>query len=214
VSGTAIIVGHGPGVGDASARAFAAGGHTVALIARDGKRAAHAAEAIGRGAVGIGADASDEASLTAALDEAQRTLGAPSVLLYNAALWRPGPVLSTKVEELIADYRTDVVGAFVAARWAARRMGPGTAILFTGGGLALHPSAEAPSLSIGKSAIRTLALMLADELAPLGIRVGTVTIAGQVGSPGLPAERVADAFVALAQGTPDRSTAEIVVRPS
>lgn len=213
MSGAAIIVGHGPGVGDASARAFASAGHAVALIARDGERATHAAEAIGRGAIGIGADASDEASLTAALDEAERALGGPSVLLYNAALWRPGPVLSTNVEELVADYRTDVVGAFVAARWAVRRMAPGAAILFTGGGLSMHPSAEAPSLSIGKGAIRALALMLADELAPLCVRVGTVTIAGQVGSPDLPAERVADAFVALAQGSPDRSTAEVVLMP-
>jgi hypothetical protein len=54
--------------------------------------------------------------------------------------------------------------------------------------------------------------MLAEELAPANIRVGTVTIAGQVGSPGLPASRVAEAFVKLAAGSPDRATAEIILR--
>lgn len=214
MSGAAIIVGHGPGVGDATARAFAAEGRSVALLARDGIRAREAASAIGPGAIGLAADAGDEQALIAALDEAARTLGDPGVLVYNAARWRPGPVLSTTVDELVADYRIDVVGAFVAARWAAVRMKGGGALLFTGGGLSMHPSAEAPSLSIGKGAIRALALMLADELAPAGIRVGTVTIAGTVGGPGLPPESVAAAFIALAGGAPDRATAEAIVRPT
>lgn len=213
MGGAAIIVGHGPGVGDAVARAFAAGGHPVALVARDGARARDAAAAIGSDAIGLAADAGDEAALIAALDEAARALGDPAVMLYNAAIWRTGPVLSSSAEDLVADYRTDVVGAFVAARWAARRMVRGGAILFTGGGLSMQPSADAPSLSIGKGAIRALALMLADELAPAGIRVGTITIAGQVGSPGLPASRVADAFAELAAGPPDRATAEVILRP-
>lgn len=214
MSGVAIIVGHGPGVGDATARALVAAGYAVALIARDGVRAKAAADALPGTAVGIAADAGDEVALIAALDEAEAALGTPTLALYNAALWRPGPVLATSTEELLADYRTDVVGAFVMARWAATRMEPGGAILMTGGGLALHPSADAPSLSIGKGAIRALALMLADELAPRGIRVGTVTIAGVVGSPGLSAERVAVAFLELAQGAPDRAAAETVLKPS
>jgi NAD(P)-dependent dehydrogenase (short-subunit alcohol dehydrogenase family) len=213
MSGSAIIIGHGPGVGDAAARAFAAEGRTVALLARDGARAQQAADAIGGGAIGLAVDASDEAVLVTALDEVAQRLGNPSVVLYNAAFWRPGPVLSTTVDQWLADYKLDVLGAFVAARWASQLLPRGGALLFTGGGLALHPSAQAPSLSIGKSAIRALALMLAEELSPAGIRVGTVTIAGQVGAAGLPASRVAESFVALAGGQPDRSTAEIVLRP-
>lgn len=212
MSGVAIIVGHGPGVGDATARALVAEGYAVALIARDGARAKAAADALPGTAIGIAADASDEGALNAALDEAEAALGTPTLALYNAALWRPGPVLATGADELLADYRTDVVGAFVLARWAAPKIQPGGAILMTGGGLALHPSADAPSLSIGKGAIRALALMLADELAPRGIRVGTVTIAGVVGSPGLPADRIASAFLALAGDAPDRATAETVLK--
>jgi len=89
----------------------------------------------------------------------------------------------------------------------------GGTLLFTGGGLALHPSPQAPSLSIGKAGLRALALMLAQELAPAGIRVGTVTIAGMV-APGtaFAPQRVAEAFMALHRGAPDPSTAEIVFR--
>jgi NAD(P)-dependent dehydrogenase (short-subunit alcohol dehydrogenase family) len=153
MSGAAIIIGHGPGVGDATARAFAAEGRSVALLARDGVRARQAADAIGGGAIGLTADASDEVALIAALDEAAQRLGDPSVVLYNAALWRPGPVLSTTVDQWLADYRLDVLGAFVAARWAAPRLPKGGALLFTGGGLHYIPprrrrrsrSARAPS---------------------------------------------------------------------
>ena len=72
---------------------------------------------------------------------------------------------------------------------------------------------EAPSLSVGKAGIRALALMLAKELEPNGIRVGTVTIAGEgaVGTPFAP-EKVAKAFLALHNTPPDAATAEIVFR--
>lgn len=210
----AVIVGHGPGVGDATARVFAGQGRAVALLARDGERAAAAARAIGSKSIGLAADAGDAVSLRRALEEARLALGDPGVLLYNAAYWRPGPVLSASPEAYAADYAVDVIGAVTAAQWAAPLMGPGDALLFTGGGLALHPSAQAPSLSIGKTAIRALALMLADELAPKGVRVATVTIAGAVGTPGLPAERVAEAFATAAKGPPHRDTAEVVLRPS
>ena len=71
----------------------------------------------------------------------------------------------------------------------------------------------APALSIGKAAIRVLALMLAEELAPAGIRVGTVTIMGTV-APGtsLDPARIAEAFVALHHGAPDPATADVQLR--
>lgn len=208
-----IIVGHGPGVGDAAARAFALRGGPVALLARDRSRVDAAAAAIaadlGIKCIGLEADASDDRSLIGALDIATARLGTPGVVLYNAARWRAGPVLSIDAEAVIEDYRICVASAWSAARWAAPAMAVagGGAILLTGGGLAMHPSVDAPTLSIGKAALRALALMLADELAPAGIRVGTVTIAGQVGTGALTPARIADAFLELAGGPPDRPTA-------
>lgn len=107
---------------------------------------------------------------------AEARFGDPEVLVYNAAAWRPGPVLALRPEQLVADFQVCTVGALVAARAVAPAMQArkrGT-IIFTGGGYALFPSAGAPSLSIGKAGIRALALMLATELEPSGVRVGTV----------------------------------------
>jgi NAD(P)-dependent dehydrogenase (short-subunit alcohol dehydrogenase family) len=218
VKGTVIIVGYGPGVGAGAAEAFAAQGHPVALVARNPEKLD---EAVGRykvkgwNAAGFPADVSDVAALKHALIAATGTLGPPDVLVYNAAKGGPGPVMALEAEHLMGDLRISVAGALVAVQavvpgMIARRLG---SVLFTGGGLALYPSPSAPSLAIGKSGIRTLALMLAKELAPQGIRAGTVTIATGVapGGPGSP-ERIGAAFLSLHQTPPDPKTCEIVLR--
>ena len=183
----AVIVGYGPGLGAAIARAFGREGMAVALLARDGAKTAAAAAAMQRAgeapqAAGYAADAGDAASLDAALAAAAARFGAADALVYNAAAWRDGPVLALTPEQLVEDFRVCTVGALTAARAVApamRARGHGS-IIFTGGGFALFPSAVAPALSIGKAGIRALALMLAAELAPSGVRVGTVTVMGVV----------------------------------
>jgi NAD(P)-dependent dehydrogenase (short-subunit alcohol dehydrogenase family) len=213
----AIIIGYGPGVSGAVAEAFAREGYPLALIARDTVKLDAAAAALrskGFEAQAFTADAGDAAALTAALAAVRTAKGDAEVLHYNAALWRPGPVLATTPESFDADFRIAVTGALVAARAvapamiAARR---GT-LLFTGGGLALNPSPQAPSLSVGKAGIRALAQMLAEELAPHNVRVGTVTIAGEValGTPLAP-EKIAEAFMILHRGPPDPKTTEVVI---
>ncbi len=214
--GPAIIIGYGPGVSRAVAEAFAREGYPLALIARNAAKLDAAVKELHAediAAAGFSADAGDAASLTLAIDAIRAAHGDAEVMLYNAALWRPGPVLDTTPESFDADFRVGVTGALVAARALAPAMiaaGRGT-LLFTGGGLALYPSPQAPSLSVGKAGIRALALMLAQELAPRGVRVGTVTIAGEV-APGTPfaPEKIAQAFLAIHHGPADPATAEIV----
>jgi NADP-dependent 3-hydroxy acid dehydrogenase YdfG len=218
-TGPVIIVGYGPGVAAGVAEAFAGEGHSIALIARSRDKVAAAASALearGITATGHVADAGNDEALLAAIAEARAAHGEPQVLVYNAAHWRPGPVLALSTEDLLADFRTCVAGALTAARSVAPGMlaaSSGT-LLFTGGGLAISPSPEAPSLSIGKASIRSLALMLAAELAPKGVRVGTVTIAGMVSDDGsLNPKRIGEAFLELHRGAPDAATAEVVLRP-
>jgi NAD(P)-dependent dehydrogenase (short-subunit alcohol dehydrogenase family) len=216
--GSAIIIGYGPGVGAGAAEAFAKLGYPLALLARDPAKVELAAKSMadrGFPAKGFAADAGDDESLSQALAAATAAMGEPDILIYNAARARPGPVLDLAPEALVEDFRICVVGALNAARAVAPGMiarGRGS-ILFTGGGFALYPSPQAPALSIGKAGIRALALMLAAELAPKHIRVGTVTIAGAV-SPhtAFSPERIGEAFVSLHQSAVDAGTAEIVFR--
>lgn len=200
MSGTCVIVGMGPGVSLALAERFGSAGYAIGMVARQ-EAALLAAEARlgveGITAKGAPADVSDETDLRGAITALHDALGPIEVLIYNVAALHGGLPSKLTAEQAVADFRVNVVGALVAAQSVAPAMiaaGRGS-ILFTGGGYALQPSPEHASLGIGKAGIRNLALSLAAELAPKGVRVGTVTIGGTVkkGTPFDPAA-IANAF--------------------
>jgi len=180
-----LLVGAGPGLGIALARRFAAGGYRVTLVARstDGLRDL-AGTLAGTGAEinTIVADASDPDGLGARMRELYLGNGAPGVIVYNAVMGAPDRLLSSTVAHLQTAYSVDVIGAIVVAQEAApamRAAGFGT-ILVTGGGFADHPIPVLSTVSLGKAALRSAATMLGADLEPDGIRVATLTIAGQI----------------------------------
>ena len=185
MSGTCVIVGMGPGVSLALAERFGSAGYAIGMVARQ-EAALLAAEARlgveGITAKGAPADVSDETELRGAITALHDALGPIEVLIYNVAAMHGGLPSKLTAAQAVADFRLNVVGALIAAQCVAPAMiaaGQGT-ILFTGGGYALQPNPEYASLGIGKAGIRSLAFTLAAELAPKGVRVGTVTIGGSV----------------------------------
>jgi short-subunit dehydrogenase len=114
--------------------------------------------------------------------ERYRTDGAPGVVIYNAVMGAPDRLLTSTVVHLQEAYAVDVIGAIVVAQSAAPAMkaaGFGT-IIVTGGGFADHPIPALATVSLGKAALRSAATMLGVDLAPDGVRVATLTIAGQI----------------------------------
>ena len=180
-----VIVGAGPGIGEALALAFAREGYDIALIARSiAKFTEFVLEIskLGRRARAFTADAGDEKSLRAALARAHDELGDVEVLIYNAASARTAKPLKLESDSLLEEFRTNVGGALVAAQavaegMKARRRGT---ILFTGGSFAYEPAAEYSSLSLGKAALRNLTYSLAQELGAFDVHVATVTVYGFV----------------------------------
>ena len=181
----ATIVGMGPGVSAAIARRFGGEGFKVAAIARRAdalKEQTDALAAVGITAQGYTADASEPASLVAALAKVAADHGAIGVLVYNAAAMRYKPLAELTADELNADLRISVGGALAAAQAvlpAMRAQGAGT-LLFTGGGFAFEPMPAMASLGVGKAGIRNLAFSLYAELKDAGIHCATVTIGGLV----------------------------------
>ncbi len=180
-----LLIGAGPGLGMAVARRFAAGGYRVTLVARStdglGQLAAGMA---GSGAQvdTVSADASDPEALGARIAELYNDQGAPGLIIYNAVMGAPDKLLTSSVEHLQTAYAVDVIGAIVVAQVAApamRAAGSGT-IIVTGGGFADHPIPALATVSLGKAALRSAATMLGADLGPDGIRVATLTIAGQI----------------------------------
>lgn len=180
-----VVIGAGSGVSLGVARRFGKEGFRIALIARRAesvKESVSELEKLGIKAFGFVADASDFNALKQTFELISQSLGETAVLVYNAAAIKQGIPSEIPVESLVEDFKTNVAGALVAAQAvipSMRAKGKGT-ILFTGGGLALHPNPQVASLSVGKAAIRNLAYSLGAELELEGIQVATVTIAGYV----------------------------------
>ena len=180
-----LLVGAGPGLGIAVARRFAAGGYRVTLVARstDGLRdLADSLADTGARIDTVSADASDPEGLRARMAELYKEQGAPGLIIYSAVMGAPDQLLSSSVEHLQTAYAVDVIGAIVVTQVAAPAMqaaGSGT-ILVTGGGFADYPIPALATISLGKAALRSAATMLGADLEPDGIRVATLTIAGQI----------------------------------
>ena len=184
-SGHLLLVGAGPGLGLAVARRFAAGGYRVTLVARSADRLGELAQSlddIGGEINTVEADASSPEDLRTRMTELYSDEGAPGVVIYNAVLGTPDQLLTSTVTHLQEAYAVDVIGAIVVAQEAAPAMkaaGFGTMIV-TGGGFADHPIPALATVSLGKAALRSAATMLGVDLGPAGIRVATLTIAGQI----------------------------------
>ena len=205
------IVGFGTGVSMSVARAFGKEGYALALLARNPTKLVANAQALqteGYTVQTFAADAGDEKSLILVFAQIRAELGNPEVLIYNAAAFTPGKPSAIGFPQLIKDFQVNVAGALVAVQQVlpAMQVNRHGTILFTGGGLALYPSADAASLAIGKAGIRSLAFTLAQELKDSGIRVGTVTICGTV-QPGthFDPDAIAQSYLALhnASETPE-----------
>ena len=212
-----VVVGAGPGIGQAVARRFAREGYAVALVARRAESVLALADeltATGATATAVAADAGSRESLGQAWPSIVAAVGDPDVLGYNAAAFQPaGPPTGIDVEGLVAAFRVSVAGALAATQLAVpamRAAGRGT-VLFTGGGLALTPVARAAALSIGKAGIRSLAFTLAEELGPEGIHAATVTVCGAV-APGtaFDPDDIADVYWQLHM-EPEPWTTEVVI---
>jgi short-subunit dehydrogenase len=203
--GHLLLVGAGLGLGLAVARRFAVGGYRVTLLARKTDRLGELAQSLddtGAEINTIEADVSESDDLRARMTELYGSDGAPGVVIYNAVMGAPDQLMSSTAAHLQTAYAVDVIGAIVIAQVAApamRAAGFGT-IVVTGGGFADHPIPALATISLGKAALRAAATMLGADLGPDGIRVATLTIAGQiVAGTAFDPERIAERYWEVVQ---------------
>ncbi|MFD4567520.1 SDR family NAD(P)-dependent oxidoreductase [Streptomyces sp. NPDC058467] len=213
--GSALIIGVGPGLGLALAEAFARDGHPVALFGRDAARLAKYASELtaeGRTARAYSVDAADPEGLEAALTRAADEVGSPDVLVYNAALMSPDTPTELDAREFAHTLAVNVTGAVVAAQTVLPLLRDGRgSMLFTGGGLALDPSPEYTSLSVGKASLRAYVQSLHKQQGS-DVHVTTVTVGGFIGGDNrrFSPEKLAEAYLNLHQQPQDQWQAELL----
>ena len=107
----AVITGASSGIGESTARALAADGYRLALLARRADRVDALAAALGDGAVAIEADVTDRDSMIAAAERVRSELGGTDVLVNNAGLMLLAPFSSDQTEEHRRMVETNLLGA-------------------------------------------------------------------------------------------------------
>lgn len=202
MSQSIMIIGAGPGIGQAVAERFGKAGWTIVLAGRTAARLEALAAALsGQGitAHAVTVDAADPSALRAAIAEAERLTGGLTAVHYNAAVVRQQDLFSMTDAEVVGDLATNVAGGLHAIRAAVDRFGTrGGTILVTGGGLGVTPHADYASLGVGKAALRNIVQALAEPLAARNIRIAIATVATLVAPGSVEASDVADSFWHLA----------------
>ncbi len=226
---TVLITGASRGIGRATALAAAARGWSVGVnYVHDAGAAAEVVESIASGggrAVALRGDVADEEDVVALFNGVENALGPIGAVVVNAGVVAPASKLADmSLERMRRVFDVNVVGAYLTAREAARRMmksrgGAGGSIVFVSSAAARLGSANLYVDYAGaKGAIDTLTRGLSIELGPEGVRVNavrpgmieteihasggeplraqTVGAAAPLGRPGKP-EEVAEAIVYL-----------------
>jgi NAD(P)-dependent dehydrogenase (short-subunit alcohol dehydrogenase family) len=209
---TILITGGSRGIGRAAALLAGARGWSVAInYASNGQAAEETAAAV-RGAGGQAAimqgDVASEADVIAMFEAAERDLGPLDGVVVNAGIVAPGMTLAEmSAERMRRIFEVNVLGAYLCAREAARRLprsknGRGGAIVLVSSVAArLGSPFEYVDYAGSKAALDTLAIGLAKELGPEGVRVNAVR-------PGL-----IDTEIHASGGAPDRAARLGVTAP-
>ncbi len=180
-----LITGASRGIGRASALMAAKRGWSVGVNYRDDVDAAEAvvrsiAKEGGR-AVPLRGDVSNEADVVEMFEQATQALGLLTAVVVNAGIVAPtARLVEMSAERMRRVFEVNVLGAYLTAREAARRMS--TSLGGAGGSIVLMSSAASrlgsPNLYVdyagSKGAIDTLTLGLAKELGAEGVRVNAI----------------------------------------
>jgi NADP-dependent 3-hydroxy acid dehydrogenase YdfG len=110
----AVVTGASSGIGEATARTLAAGGHRVALLARRVDRITALAEELGNGSIAIAADVTDRDSIVAAAERVQAELVGADVLVNNAGVMLLGPFDPNQRDDYRQMIEVNLLGAITA----------------------------------------------------------------------------------------------------
>ncbi|KAK4053061.1 hypothetical protein OIV83_001796 [Microbotryomycetes sp. JL201] len=231
----AIVLGAGPGTGQAIGAAFSKVHDAVALLARRKETLNEVRDAIvsqGGNAEGFSCDATDLGSVESAFDAIKSKWPDHVVkcAIFNANNpFIMKPFLELTAKDLAPGLDLNVYGAFSFAQKVLPLLleaGGGT-LLFSGATAAIKGSAQFAAFAPAKFALRGLSQNLAREFGPQGVHVAHIILDGLIDTPairqrrgeGEPGKRmtpesIADAYVYLASQDRSAWTQELDLRPS
>ena len=118
----AVITGGAPGISRAIAERYADEGARVVIADILEAEAGATAEAIGRGAFGLGLDVTDQASIDAMVEAVVERAGGIDILVNNAAIFNMAPLLEVTREDWDRNFDINTKGLFFTLQAVARQM--------------------------------------------------------------------------------------------
>ncbi|HKK55577.1 SDR family NAD(P)-dependent oxidoreductase [Marinobacter sp.] len=227
MSKACVVMGVGPGNGEAFVRRFCGEGFQVAMLARSQDYLEQLEQSV-PGAHAFACDLMDPAQISSALGDIESRLAPVSVMLYNAGGGVFKNVEEASLEDFEANWRINVQGLVAATKAALPqlRQHDTASIIVTSASAATRGWANTAPFASAKAAQRSLAQSLARQLGPEQIHVANVVIDGVVDLPRtremLPDKpdqffvkpaAVADAVWNLCQQDPSAWTFELDIRP-
>ncbi|HET9229407.1 MAG TPA: SDR family NAD(P)-dependent oxidoreductase [Thermoanaerobaculia bacterium] len=165
----ALITGATGGIGSAIASALAAEGVRLFLVGRNFEGLAVPGET-------FRADLTDDAQLRATAAKALEVYGGVDILVHGIGLFRAGPIATSPVEDLDAQYRVNLRVPYLLTQELLpsliERQGQ---VVFVSSSAGFHPArGNWGAYSATKHALRALADSLRDEVNRKGVRVLSV----------------------------------------
>ena len=220
-SEVAVVVGVGPGLGNAQVRRFADAGMRVAAVSRAG-RGLGAGEHRER-VRGYACDATVEDQVAAMVAQVASDLGPPDLVVFNVGTWDRGGILDISAALFERAWRTGCLAGFLVGKAAAGAMlprGRGT-IIFTGATGSIRGGAGFAAFAVPKFGLRALAQSMAREFAPRGLHVAHVIVDGMIDREGgagsetvLAPSAIAESYYQLHRQARSAWTHEIDLRPA
>jgi NAD(P)-dependent dehydrogenase (short-subunit alcohol dehydrogenase family) len=178
VSGKRVVLtGASRGLGRLLAHAFSRAGASVALVARTDAGLKTVMDELPGRSIAFSGDVTDTDFNEQVADAVVAEWGGVDVWICNAGI---SPMVAGPCETDPAQWRevldVNLTGAFLGARAAARVMGEGGRIVFTGSVLGERPREGLAAYSASKAGLIALAKSLALDLAPAGITANVVAL--------------------------------------
>jgi 3-oxoacyl-[acyl-carrier protein] reductase len=173
----ALVTGGSRGIGLAISELLAEAGARVAVVARNGERAAEAAASLpGSGHAGYACDVADGAAVSATVEAVESDLGGVDILVNNAGITRDNILLRMKDEEWNEVIDTNLRGAFFMTRAVYRGMMKRRdgAIINVSSVVGLMGNPGQANYAASKAGLLGFTRSVARELASRGVRCNAI----------------------------------------
>ena len=184
---TAVVTGSSSGIGEAIARSYAAAGANVVVNFHSNQAEADALVKVltlsGGSAIAVGADVSDAAQVDLLFEQALAAFGAIDIVVANAGIQKDAAFADMTLEDWNAVINTNLTGQFMVAQRALRqfvKQGPRDVSCALGKIICVSsvheviPWAGHANYAASKGGIQMLMKSLAQEVAPLKVRVNSI----------------------------------------